>query len=70
MGAIERDDEYEKKKRALIIRGGPLGSLILPASFLFFYMMKGTYASSGIDWIEYEPVNCTIPLPLMNLLKE
>jgi hypothetical protein len=66
MGAIEREDEYEKKKCALIILAGPLVSPILSASYLLRYRMKGTYAS-GIDWIEYVPVNRTIPLPLMIL---
>jgi hypothetical protein len=43
--AIDREDEYEKKKLALIMLAGPLVSLILSASFLMLYMMRGTYAS-------------------------
>jgi parallel beta-helix repeat protein len=40
--------EDEKKKFALIMLAGPLVSLILSASFLSLYLMKGTYAD--IAW--------------------
>ena len=43
--AIEREDEYEKKILALIMLAGPLVSLVLSASFLLLYLMKGPYSS-------------------------
>jgi hypothetical protein len=46
--AIEREDDYEKKKLALIMLAGPLVSLILSASFFLLYLMKGTYASLAL----------------------
>jgi hypothetical protein len=46
--AIEREDECEKKYLALTMLAGPLVSMLLSASFLLLFMMKGTYASLAL----------------------
>jgi parallel beta-helix repeat protein len=46
--AIEKEDEYEKKNLALTMLAGPLVSLVLSASFLLLFLMKGTYASLAL----------------------
>jgi hypothetical protein len=46
--AIEREDKYEKKNLALTMLAGPLVSLVLSASFLLLFLMKGTYASLAL----------------------
>jgi len=47
--AINREDEYEKKKLSLVMLAGPLVSFILSLSFLLIYLLGGTYTS--LAWV-------------------
>lgn len=49
---IEREDECDKKKLAIVMLAGPLVSILLSSIFLVMYLMKGTYASLGLMGLE------------------
>jgi parallel beta-helix repeat protein len=50
--AIDREDECDKKKLAIVMLAGPLVSILLSSIFLVMYLMKGTYASLGLMGLE------------------
>jgi parallel beta-helix repeat protein len=49
---IEREDECDKKKLAMVMLAGPIVSILLSSTFLLLYLMKGTYASLGMMGLE------------------